>query len=225
MKTRAELKAQAKQVLDQHFWKTVGLACIFPILAFLLSYLPVFPGVFAQNSNIMLGITSVLMLLVIGINAIINMIGSQLQLFVIDEWTVKQNYAGNISLLWKMTKKYAWGTICLYIVQSFFILLWSLLLVIPGLIKAISYSQAFLIYKDKVAAGETQISYRACLKESMALMDGHKWEFFVFQLSYIWWILLCIVTFGIASLWVIPYMQAGNIQYYLNLKESQDTAK
>ena len=92
--------------------------------------------------------------------------------------------------------------------------LWSLLLVIPGIIKAISYSQTYYIAKDY-----PEYSVDQCIEASMAMMRGHKGEYFMLFLSFIGWILLGILTCGIALLWVCPYMEVTFAHYYEDLKQ------
>ncbi|MBM6616840.1 DUF975 family protein [Bacillus suaedaesalsae] len=104
------------------------------------------------------------------------------------------------------------------IVVGFFVLLWSLLLIIPGIIKGIAYSQAFYILKDKPEYGTLQ-----AITESRKLMDGYKWKYFLLQLSFIGWILLSILTLGIGLLWVIPYMNASYATFYQNLVTINNT--
>ena len=57
-----------------------------------------------------------------------------------------------------------------------------------------------------------------CINESKAMTEGHKMDLFVLGLSFIGWGLLCAITFGIAGIWVIPYMQATYINAYKSLK-------
>jgi uncharacterized membrane protein len=57
-----------------------------------------------------------------------------------------------------------------------------------------------------------------CIKESMAMTEGHKMDLFVLGLSFIGWGLLCSITFGIAGIWVVPYMQATYTNVYNSLK-------
>ena len=60
--------------------------------------------------------------------------------------------------------------------------------------------------------------YMECIKESQAMTEGHKMDLFVLSLSFIGWGLLCSITFGIAGIWVIPYMQATFANAYNSLK-------
>lgn len=103
-------------------------------------------------------------------------------------------------------------TLVAYLRYAIFTFLWSLLFVIPGIIKSIAYSQMFYLMADDedLDPGDAQ-------KESMELMEGHKWEFFVLCLSFFPWYLLCIITFGIASIYVSPYIQTTLAEYHVRL--------
>ncbi len=94
-----------------------------------------------------------------------------------------------------------------------FTALWSLLFYIPGIIKAISYSMSMFIVAENPG-----ISSREAIRRSKEMMHGHKMEYFVLGLSFIGWALLCGITFGIAAIWVIPYMQATLVNFYNNIK-------
>ncbi|MCR4789913.1 MAG: DUF975 family protein [Treponemataceae bacterium] len=89
--------------------------------------------------------------------------------------------------------------------SNLFIILWSMLFVIPGIIKAISYSQAFYILAEFPSVSITQ-----ALKISQKIMKGYKADYFVMQLSFIGWGLLACLTCGIGFLWLIPYIQSAN---------------
>lgn len=97
--------------------------------------------------------------------------------------------------------------------MGLFISLWSCLFVIPGIIAALRYSQAFYILAENPDMG-----IRDCVNESKEMMSGRLWEFFVLQLSFILWELLVSVTCGIAALYVAPYQQITMAGYYLSLK-------
>lgn len=100
--------------------------------------------------------------------------------------------------------------------MGLFIMLWSCLCYIPGIIAMLRYSQAFYILAEDPNKG-----IRQCVNESKELMSGHLWEYFVLQLSFILWYLLTGVTCGIASLYVTPYTEITNAGYYLSLKPEQ----
>lgn len=94
-----------------------------------------------------------------------------------------------------------------------FTFLWSLLLFIPGIIKSFSYSQTMMIVAENKG-----ISAREAIRRSKAMMDGHKMDLFILGLSFIGWELLCCITMGIAYIWVGPYMQATMINFYNDIK-------
>lgn len=76
----------------------------------------------------------------------------------------------------------------LFIFQGIFIVLWSLLFIIPGIIAAIRYSQAFFILAD-----DPEKDIRQCMNESKAMMQGNKMKFFCLMISFIGWILLTMI--------------------------------
>ena len=94
-----------------------------------------------------------------------------------------------------------------------FTFLWSLLFIIPGIIKTISYSQTFYILADN-----PKMDADTAIKRSMEMMDGHKMDYFMLVLSFIPWVLLCIITLGIATIYVGPYMSATFAEFYRNVK-------
>lgn len=96
--------------------------------------------------------------------------------------------------------------------MSLFVFLWSLLFIIPGIIKAYAYSMAFYIKQD-----HPEYEWKECLDESQRMMDGHKADLFLLQLSFIGWMILCIFTAGIGFLWLEPYMQAAQANFYNEL--------
>lgn len=106
-----------------------------------------------------------------------------------------------------------WTAFKAQLLVSVFTFLWSLLFVIPGIIKGFSYSQTML-----VVAENKGISAREALNRSKAMMEGHKMDLFVLGLSFIGWGLLCGITFGIAYIWVGPYMQATLVNFYNDVK-------
>lgn len=96
---------------------------------------------------------------------------------------------------------------------TLFILLWCLLLIIPGIIKAYAYIMAPYIAEDNPELGP-----RECLRRSEALMYGHKMDLFILHLSFIGWILLGFLTLGIGWLWVSSWMELSQVKFYEELK-------
>jgi len=94
----------------------------------------------------------------------------------------------------------------------------AILLIVPGIILAISYSQTDFILADNPDMGPIE-----ALRKSRRLMDDHKAEFFVYKLSYIGWWLLCLVTLGIACFFVNAYIFAVDGRYYDYLRSDYES--
>lgn len=103
-------------------------------------------------------------------------------------------------------------TTLLYYVYVF---LWSLLLLIPGCIKSYSYAMTPYILKDN-----PEMKNNAAIEESMRIMNGHKLELFLLDLSFIGWALLSLLTCGIGFLWLAPYMNMARVNFYEDLKKA-----
>ena len=95
------------------------------------------------------------------------------------------------------------------IIKQIFVFLWSLLLIIPGIIKGISYSQVNYIRVENPDMGIME-----CIKESERIMQGHKWDYFVLQLSFLGWHILCVLTFGLLYIYVLPYFTMTKTLFY-----------
>ncbi len=93
-----------------------------------------------------------------------------------------------------------------------FVFLWSLLLIIPGIIKAISYSQTYYLLKD-----HPEYTVFEAITESKKRMKGYKGKYFLMNLSFIGWGILGIFTLGIGYLWLTPYISASNATFYNEL--------
>ncbi|MDR1004166.1 MAG: DUF975 family protein [Prevotellaceae bacterium] len=94
-----------------------------------------------------------------------------------------------------------------------YVFLWTLLLIIPGIIKYLSYSMTNYILKDR-----PELAYDAAIRESMRMMKGHKWKLFLLYLSFIGWLLLCQLTLGIGIFFFYPYVYVTEAAFYDNLK-------
>ncbi|WP_147534172.1 DUF975 family protein [Bacillus marasmi] len=103
------------------------------------------------------------------------------------------------------------------IVMGIFIALWTLLLLIPGIIKSISYSQTYFLMKD-----HPEYTVLEAITESKKRMKGYKWKYFLLNLSFIGWGILCLLTLGIGFLWLSPYIQASTATFYNELILSQE---
>ena len=100
-----------------------------------------------------------------------------------------------------------------FVLVSIFTFLWTWLLIIPGIIKAYSYSMTPYIVKDMVAS-DKQVGATDGINASKELMKGHKMALFIFDLSFLGWNILAAITCGIGYLWVTPYYQTAKANFY-----------
>ncbi len=95
------------------------------------------------------------------------------------------------------------------------IFLWSLLFIIPGIIKAFQY-----ITIEYLLAENPNISYQEATSKSKELTTGHKMHIFGLFFSFIGWFILCGFTFGIGFVFLYPYIEATTAELYNTLKKN-----
>ena len=101
------------------------------------------------------------------------------------------------------------------LIRDVFILLWTLLLIIPGAMKAYSYRLVPYLVKDR-----PELSPMEVLAESEAMMRGNRWQAFVMDLSFLGWLLLGVVTLNLGNIfWTNPYMSATDAALYHELSK------
>lgn len=105
------------------------------------------------------------------------------------------------------------------LVMYIYIVLWSMLFLIPGIIKAYSYAMTPYILVE-----HPELSVNQAIDLSRKLMKGRKFDLFYLQLSFIGWALLSILTLGIGMLWLMPYMGCSQAAFYADVKEDNGMA-
>ncbi len=113
--------------------------------------------------------------------------------------------------------KHFGNTAILYITNNIFIALWSLLFVIPGIIKFYAYSMSYYIMAEN-----PEMTAAQAREASMRLMMGNKGRLFYLHFSFIGWYLLSMLTFGILLLWVNPYVRAAEAAFYESIKPATE---
>lgn len=102
---------------------------------------------------------------------------------------------------------------CTKILQFVYTYLWTLLLIIPGIIKSYSYAMT-----DYILLDHPELSNNEAIEASMAMMQGNKWRLFCLDFSFIGWALLSVLTLGIGFFWLAPYMYSAHAAFYEDLK-------
>lgn len=190
IKPNSEIRREARERLKGN-WGTALLLCL--IYSIILSFSGLLPyiGTLLIAGPLMLGLVACFMKLV-------------------------RNEPFNIEGLFDGFKRFTPAFI-LILLQWIFIFLWSLLLIVPGIIAAYRYSMAFYILSDN-----PQMTGKEALEASKKMMNGYKGKLFLLHLSFIGWALLCLLTLGIGYLWLAPYIQASTACFYQNVKEASN---
>lgn len=190
MRKFSEIKDTAVNALENKWGQYVGITFVFfviEVLVSLLAYIP-FIGIVVSLVSIPLGYGLMVVFL-----------------------KVVRGSDNSLSDIFDGYKEF--GRIFLTIlIVGIYTLLWTLLLIVPGIIKAISYSMTPYVLKDN-----PELQYDAAITRSSRLMYGHKMDYFLFCLSFIGWYLLALLTFGIGFLWLIPYFCTAKAAFYQEL--------
>ncbi|MFA6617439.1 MAG: DUF975 family protein [Candidatus Neomarinimicrobiota bacterium] len=101
-----------------------------------------------------------------------------------------------------------------YLLVALYTFLWTLLLIVPGIIASFSYSMSLYILAD-----DPSITGSEAIHKSKEMMNGNKGKLFCLHLRFLGWILLGILSLGIGFLWIIPYMQISIANFYNDLKK------
>ena len=110
-------------------------------------------------------------------------------------------------------------TLVLHLVHSIFTFLWTLLFIIPGIIKSYSYAMVYYLQQEPENLHREPVDL---ITESRRWMDGYKWKLFCLDFSFIGWYILGTLCFGIGVLFVTPYHQMARANFYLNLRAERE---
>ena len=106
-----------------------------------------------------------------------------------------------------------WRNVWAMLLMSVLIVLWSLLLIIPGIIKAFSYSMTQYILHDN-----PELTASEAIHRSRMMMRGHKFDLFWLYLGFLGWFILCLMTAGIGFIWLAPYVETAKVAFYQEVK-------
>ena len=128
---------------------------------------------------------------------------------------IKHNSSFDLFMM-GFSNKYIGSSIITYIIRDIYIALWTMLFIVPGIIKSYAYAMVPFVLKDYVDSQTPQNppSANKILAESELLMKGHKWDYFVLKLTFIGWIMFSVITFGLGLVYVIPYIRLTSAEFY-----------
>jgi len=196
---RSELKQNAKNQLKNNWFLAIGIIIVCQLIAYI-------PNLLLLISDNLLFATIIIPIIILVITALLSI--GQCKFF--------------INLANKSNPKFSdlrYGlnnilrAIGVTLLVGVIVFIGILLFIIPGIILAYMYSQVYYIMAENPDMNVLDV-----LKESSRIMNGRKFEIFVLQLSFIGWIILTVITFGIAGLYVFPYYNVTLTNFYLNIK-------
>ena len=124
---------------------------------------------------------------------------------------ISRNQKPDFAILFSGFKRFG-DSLAAYLLISIFTILWFLLLIIPGFIALLRYSQTYYILSEDENIGPLD-----AITKSKEMMAGNKWKLFCLYCRFIGWFILCIVTLGFAGLYVGPYLSQSCANFYNDL--------
>lgn len=195
--TNRDLMQQAREVLRGHWGLAVAGSLIYFILGALIQCIPLVGWIGG---------------LIIGGPLLLGLAGFFL--------SISRKQEANLAQLFDGFQNFPRALIT-YILMLLFIILWTFLFIIPGIVAALSYSQTFFLLSEN-----PQMDALDLLRKSKALMKGNRWKLFCLFWRFFGWFLLCILSMGIGFLWFMPYLQTSLARFYEDLKgESPSTSE
>lgn len=228
MWNRQELKERGKAAFRANYWPNV-------LVAFVLSLLTA-GGSVAVNSkvrgeNVQQQVASLpqnekvmILVAILGMFSMIIVISVLLDIFIFNPLKIgcyaffKENVqsgTADVNLLKEGFNDYGHKFFTMFL-RSLFIAIGAMLFVVPGIYLALCYRMVPYIVRDNPELAPMDV-----LRRSKEMMDGHKWNAFVLDLSFLGWDILSVCTLGLVGIfWANPYIQNTNAALYLELKDA-----
>ena len=215
----SQLRSKAWESLKGNYWPAVLAALVAAIFGALVTNAGV-SGNFNINEETMRSLfENVPILSLLLTTAVAGFFGTLSLVNLILGGVVQLGYAGfllkqqdreigSVKDLFSRFDYFADGFLQL-LLRSVFIALWSLLLVVPGIVKSLAYAMTPFIMAENPG-----MKAKEAIKLSQEKMMGHKWELFCLNFSFIGWYLLAALTGGIGTIFLNPYVNAAYAVFY-----------
>ncbi len=225
MWSRIMLKENAKQVLQQNYWMAFAVCAIFTIIAGIGTSSITGKIIVVHNDMLRIWYSGhsffdfsrfLSQFALAGLLALAFSVG--LTLFLINPleagvsryFMLSRDYCSDLGSMFSSFSSGRYLNIVkVLFFRGLFVLLWSLLFIVPGIVKAYQYRMV-----PYLMAENPDMDYHRALDLSRAMTRGHKWDLFVLDLSFLGWWLIGAMLCGVGTLFVIPYVQATNAEVY-----------
>ncbi|MBQ4091832.1 MAG: DUF975 family protein [Firmicutes bacterium] len=217
--SRKEIKLSAKNDLSGRWGTAIGAMLLATYIPSMVVSIPgsLFSFVYGMamelESYAMAGISYILMMVLTLVPTFL-IVAPLLMGYIYFSLRIARHQDANATMPYRAFTKGVYGRVTFgYFMMTLFIMLWSLLFIIPGIIKSFSYAMMPYIMMD-----DPNKTWKEALEESKQMMNGHKWDYFVLIMSFFGWLLLVGLTWGILAVYVGPYMQQAEANFYRALK-------
>lgn len=211
MKTNSEIRKEARSLMSGNWGSAVLLTLVYLIIVGGISFTVSFVGTIVEMQVNDYGITSQILSFFTNLFISFPLAFSLVLLYV---GFVRGENRLSVGGIFKAFKSpHYLNSIGVYFLMGLFTALWTMLFIIPGIIKSLSYALAPYILADK-----PELSVNEAIDESMAMMDGHKADLFLIQLGYAALAILSLLALGIPLLWLDPYYKVVYAKFYEEVK-------
>ncbi|MDO4949275.1 MAG: DUF975 family protein [Bacteroidales bacterium] len=204
MKTVSEFRAEARGLLAGHLNSAALITFVYILFVWLVGQTPTFiigrPDEFLFYPYLSCSFVVTLALLPLGV-------GYAWVFLRHKKRTVLLSDAGINSMF--QAYHDVWRVLLTMFIKEIFVMLWMLLLIVPGIVKSISYSMTSFVLYDY-----PELSYEDAIRRSSDIMRGHKMQYFLLVLSFFGWFLLGFITMGIGFIWINPYFTMASTAFY-----------
>lgn len=228
MWTRSDIKFKARLVLGKTYWKAFAASLVLSFAAGSSSIGASFGDFDLEDAGngVHLGDPGVILMIggiIFAVMAVAVSVGLVYSVFVLSPLEVggqkffvrNQQEDGNLAYLGAGFKGGTYIKVVLTMLfKKLFIFLWSLLFIVPGIIKGYAYKMV-----PYILAENPGLEWRKALALSERMTKGHKWDMFVLDLSFIGWLMLGTMACFVGVIFVQPYIHATWAELYLRLKE------
>lgn len=207
------IRATARRNLSGKWGISIGVAVVACLLGGLVTGQTFLPDVTREleESRDLISVGSVLRISVTGglLGFAAFLIGGTIELGY-ARFLLKQHDGQDIAFndLFSQFHRFGQG-FAQHFLRVLYVFLWMLLLIIPGFIKSYSYSMTPFIMAEN-----PDLSASEAINRSKAMMDGHKLELFVLNLTFLGWMILCAMTLNLGNLFLNPYKNAAHAAFY-----------
>ena len=218
MWTREQIKSNAKAVMAKNYWMMVGVSAVYAVLAGFFSSASSGTSTYLENGGYYMSTEALLFLSVIVLG--LSVVGIVFNIFVANPLEVgkdrfymcsrlQQTPFSELFCAFRSGQGYYMNIVKTQFLRRLYTALWSLLFIIPGIIK--SYEYYMVPY---ILAENPNISSARAFELSKIMTNGEKWNIFVLELSFLGWQLLGILACCIGSYFVTPYLDATFAELY-----------